>query len=154
MVEFPIALSHKLCCYHRNSSVNILYCIEIIFFFSFGLTICNSRITIHFLQLRYVSATIFGHHHVVTLNSLCCSPFIGQYLQFCWWLTERVESGCINITWWWSKILAETYRNCRNSIAIVELYIFWDWNWTKYSTHNMTLKYNNTKNINIFLCIF
>jgi hypothetical protein len=55
------------------------------------------RITIQFLQLRHVSTAIFSYHQVIL--------------------------DCINTTWLWPKIEAETC-NCRNRIIILELYIY------------------------------
>jgi hypothetical protein len=60
-----------------------------------SLYMCNSKITMQFLQLRYVPTTIFGHHQVVfiqSLSTLCYSPSISQYL--------RLEEGHIFIVYY------------------------------------------------------
>jgi hypothetical protein len=46
-------------------------------------------------------------------------------------IAKGVGSDCINTTWWWPKILAETCRNVDQYNYRRIIYIVRDWNWTQ-----------------------
>jgi hypothetical protein len=86
--------------YYSNCVWRSVKCIKLLFYsFSVSQYMYNCRINIQFLQLRHFSATIFGHHQLVHIQS--------------------------STTWWWQKIIAETCRKCRNCTRILQLYTYW-----------------------------